>query len=179
MLLWISILISHRFSKEEREENKTTINWLKEHFKVGLENYDVIIGYRADDSYFDYSRDFVTNNLSLEILKDAMRLGRLGNQFVLKSKRSFEHIKYIKHEYVKPANEYEVFRRKTKSEYYKIKKEDDINNTFIRDIMRKMNGTKGRSHLSSCLIITDMKSTGRQWCTLNFHRLKDLTDGIQ
>ena len=140
MLLWISILISHRFSKEEREENKTTINWLKEHFKVGLENYDVIIGYRADDSYFDYSRDFVTNNLSLEILKDAMRLGRLGNQFVLKSKRSFEHIKYIKHEYVKPANEYEVFRRKTKSEYYKIKKEDDINNTFIRDIMRKMNG---------------------------------------
>ena len=143
VLTWISLLISHRFSKEEREENSDNINWLEEHFPFSLGDYDVIIGYRADDSYFDYSRDFVRNDLSLEILKDAMRIGKLGTQFVLMSQRAFEHIKYVKSEVVHKSEEYHNFRIKTKAEYLKIKKEDDINNTFLRDIMRRMNKKNG------------------------------------
>ena len=137
ILRWLSILITHRFSKEEREENKTNIEWLINHYPFTLGDYDVIIGYRADDSYFDYSRDFVKNDLSLELLKDAMRIGKLGVQFVLMSKKSFEHIKYIKSEPVPHTNEYFDFRNKTKAEYYELKKEDDVNNTFIRDLMRR------------------------------------------
>ena len=137
VLTWISLLISHRFSRDERLDNITNIKWLEEHYPFELGDYDVIIGYRADDSYFDYSRDFVRNELSLELLKDAMRLGKLGTQFVLMSKKAFEHIRYIQSEYVSKSDEYLSFRKKTKAEYFKLKKEDDINNTYLRDIMRR------------------------------------------
>ena len=142
VLAWISILISHRFSKEERAENIAFIKWLEENYPINLDGVDVIVGYRADDSYFDYSRDFVRNELSLEILKDAMRLGKLGNQFVLKSKKAFDSIRYIKSEKVEHAEEYEIFRKRTKLEYLKLKKEDDVNNTFIRDLIRRKSGNK-------------------------------------
>ena len=137
VLTWISILISHRFSLEERNENITNIKWLEEHYPFDLKDNDVIVGYRADDSYFAYSRDFVRNDLSLELLKDAMRLGKLGTQFVLMSKKAFECIKYIKAERVEYSEDYNNFRTATRDEYYRLKKEDDINNTFLRDIMRR------------------------------------------
>lgn len=139
VLTWLSILISHRFSKEERETNKENIKWLEDNYPFDIGDYDVIVGYRADDSYFDYSRDFVKNELSLEILKDAMRQGNLGTQFVLISKKAFECIKYVKSERVAHSGEYQEFRAKTKSQYFKMKKSDDIYNTFLRDIMRRKN----------------------------------------
>ena len=49
--------------------------------------YDVIIGYRADDSYFSFAKDFINNTISVEQLAEAMRLGELGIQIVLKSER--------------------------------------------------------------------------------------------
>lgn len=137
VLTWLSLLISHRFSLEERQENLLNIEWLENNHPFYLGDYDAIIGYRADDSYFAYSRDFVRNELSLELLKDAMRLGRLGTQFVLMSKKAFKYIKYIKSEYVEHSEEYTKFRNRTKDEYFRLKKEDDINNTFLRDIMRR------------------------------------------
>lgn len=140
VLSWLSILVSHRFSKEERMEKIANIKWLEENYPVDLDNVDVIIGYRADDSYFDYSKDFIKNELSLEILKDAMRLGKLGNQFVLKSKKAFNSITYINSEKIEHTDEYEIFRKRTKAEYFKLKKEDDVNNTFIRDLMRRKGG---------------------------------------
>ena len=137
VLTWLSLLISHRFSFEERRDNLQNIQWLEKNYPINIENYDVIIGYRADDSYFAYSRDFIRNDLSLEILKDAMKLGKLGTQFVLMSKKAFDHIKYVKSEIVPHTDDYLNFRNLTKSEYFKLKKEDDINNTFLRDLMRK------------------------------------------
>lgn len=137
VLKWISILISHRFSKDERENYKTNIEWLEKNYPFDVEGYDLIIGYRADDAYFDYSRDFVGNDLSLELLKEAMRLGKLGLQYVLISQKAFSHIKYLKSEKVDHSDQYFAFRNKSKIEYLKLKKEDDVLNTFIRDLMRK------------------------------------------
>ena len=137
VLTWISLLISHRFSKEDREENLINIEWLTKNYPFSLGDYDVIIGYRADDSYFDYSKDFVKNELSLDLLKDAMRIGKLGTQFVLMSEKAFKHIKYVRSEVVKKSDEYNQFRIRTKAEYLALKAEDDIYNTFLRDIMRR------------------------------------------
>lgn len=137
VLTWISLLISHRFSKEDREENLANIEWLTKNYPFSLGDYDVIIGYRADDSYFDYSKDFVKNELSLDLLKDAMRIGKLGTQFVLMSEKAFKHIKYVRSEVVKKSDEYNQFRIRTKAEYLALKAEDDIYNTFLRDIMRR------------------------------------------
>ena len=58
-------------------------------------DYDVIVGYRADDSYFSYAESFVENGLPLRCLNDALRLGKLGEQMVLVSEKVFERITFI------------------------------------------------------------------------------------
>ena len=48
----------------------------------------------ADDSYFDYAEAFLNNTLTAEQLARAMRLGKPGEQVVLKSQLAFSKIKY-------------------------------------------------------------------------------------
>ena len=57
--------------------------------------YDVILGYRADDSYFSFAQDFLNGTISYRQLKNAMYLGNLGMQYVLKSREAFERIRYV------------------------------------------------------------------------------------
>lgn len=137
ILRWITILVSHRFDADEYEEHKKAIDWLKWHFYPDVSNYDVIVGYRADDSYFGYSRSFVAGELSIEKLSEAMKLGKLGLQHVLISKKAFSKTKYLAHESVPHASEYESFREKTLEQYRRVKAEDKDSNTFLRDIRRK------------------------------------------
>jgi len=89
ILNWLAILLENRkFSIAEglpREAKK----YILETFLPEYKSYDIIKGYRADDSYFSYARDFISNTLSLGDLKQAMMLGKLGEQIVLKSERAF------------------------------------------------------------------------------------------
>ena len=137
IMLWISILVNNRFSKEEIENNKETIEWLNNHYHVNLDEYDVIVGYRADDSYFLYSRDFVSNDLSIDALSKAMKLGKLGLQYCLKSEKAFQKIKTLEYKKIEKNNDYVVFREKIRQEYLQTKENDDIHNKRILDIMRK------------------------------------------
>ncbi len=61
------------------------------------DSYDVIIGYRADDSYFSFANAFLNGTISLEQLKKAMYLGKLGEQTVLKTQKAFAQLQYIEH----------------------------------------------------------------------------------
>lgn len=137
VLIWISILVNHRFDLNEKETYRDYIEWLNRKFHINLDTIDLIIGYRADDSYFNYSKSFVANNLSLEILSEAMRIGKLGLQYVAISKKAFKKLKFLNFVKVEHTDEYNVFQKKALKEYYELKKEDNVNNTFIRDLMRK------------------------------------------
>ena len=138
VLRWLSILAKHRFSRRDREANKGALEWLESRFPVDVSAFDLVIGYRADDAYFTYSLDFVRNQLSLEKLKEAMLLGRLGLQYVLISKEAFKRIKMTRYEEVPYSSDYEAFRGQMVEEFHHVKKEDSIMNTFLRDVMRKM-----------------------------------------
>lgn len=137
VLKWISLLIKHRFSKDDYESNKKTIDWLNKNYQVNVEDYDVIIGYRADDSYFSYSLEFVRNELSLELLSEAMHLEKLGEQVVLISKKAFKKIRFIDYYDVPYSESYKSFRNRTLLEYRNIKETEKFSNTFIRDIIRE------------------------------------------
>lgn len=63
--------------------------------------YDLIIGYRADDSYFDFAESFLNNGISVSQLARAMRLGKPGEQAVLKSKFAFSRLRFEDAELVK------------------------------------------------------------------------------
>lgn len=136
IMQWISILVNNRFSKEEIENYRDTIDWLNNNYHIDLDEYDVIVGYRADDSYFLYSRDFVANELSIDALSKAMKLGRLGLQYCLKSEKAFKRIKTLEYIKIEKNNNYSVFRRNVRQEYLDTKANDDIHNTRILDIMR-------------------------------------------
>lgn len=137
IMLWIFILVNNRFSKEEIENYKNTIEWLNTHYYVNLDDYDVVVGYRVDDSYFLYSRDFVANELSIDVLSKAMKLGKLGLQYCLKSEKAFQRIKTLEYIKIEKSDDYRNFREKIKEDYAKTKANDDIQNTRILDIMRK------------------------------------------
>ena len=69
-------------------ESNIARNYILDNFPVETEGYDIIKGYRADDSYFSYARDFLQNGISVRRLAQVMKLGNLGNQIVLVSKNS-------------------------------------------------------------------------------------------
>ena len=109
-------------------------------FLPDISNYDIITGYRADDSYFSFARAFVNNQISIEQLSEAMKLGKLGEQIVLKSEKAFDAIKFQKYE-IADSTEYYIKRKKRNEEankQFRLQQEvDDINGLFMRDIIRE------------------------------------------
>jgi hypothetical protein len=71
---------------------KEAKEYILSHFSTDYKSYDIIVGYRADDSYFSFAQDFINGTISYRQLGNAMHLGKLGQQFVLKSKKAFERI---------------------------------------------------------------------------------------
>lgn len=136
VLRWITILVQFRFDKFTLAQYEERIKKLRELYYVDVSAYDVIVGYRADDSYFKYARDFLDNTLSIETLSEAMRLGKLGKQIVLKSKKAFERISFLSAEPVAYSDRYERFRALTLNQYKALKTTDKDSNTFIREILR-------------------------------------------
>ena len=94
ILNWLAILLENRTFVIERGLALTAKDYTLSEFLPEYKNPDVIRGYRADDSYFSFASAFLNNTITLEQLGKAMKLGKLGEQVVLKSKRSFAQLKY-------------------------------------------------------------------------------------
>ena len=69
---------------------------IEQYFYIDVSDYDVVIGYRADDAYFRFPLDFVRGNLTLEQLEYSYNLGELGVQYALMSEKAFKQLKFIK-----------------------------------------------------------------------------------
>ena len=104
--------------------------------------------------YFSFAQDFVAGVISLEKLSEAMRLGKLGEQIVLKSPKAFVQIEFVACENVDADIYYtrKIEReRDARREYRKRKREKaDIHELYIIDIMRE-EMTNGDVRLSRCL----------------------------
>lgn len=101
ILHWLAILLENREFDIPSPLALEAKEYILNHFKVNYEDYDCIIGYRADDSYFSFAQDFLNGTISYRQLNHAMHLGKLGQQFVLKSKKAFESIRFIGYETAK------------------------------------------------------------------------------
>ncbi len=91
-LTWLSVLLENRTFDITTPLAKEASAYIRKEFSVDYETYDCIKGYRADDSYFSFAQDFINGSISYEQLCEAMHLGKLGDQFVLKSKKAFENL---------------------------------------------------------------------------------------
>ncbi len=94
ILNWLSILLMNRKFNTDSAIAAQAKEYLTNTFLPPYTQYDVIIGYRADDSYFSFASAFLNNTISLAQLERAMFLGKLGEQIVLKSETAFEHLRY-------------------------------------------------------------------------------------
>ncbi len=95
ILNWIAVLLEHRTFNLDGEVAAGARDYLIAHFGIDIGRYDVVIGYRADDSYFAFAEAFVSNALSLRSLGRAMHLGKLGEQVVLVSEKAFSRLQFL------------------------------------------------------------------------------------
>jgi len=95
ILHWLAVLLRHRTFDVRYGVATLARQYLLENFSVDVEAYDVVRGYRADDSYFSFAQDFISGTISYPQLATAMRLGKLGEQVVIKSKRAFGRLKFL------------------------------------------------------------------------------------
>ena len=148
ILNWMALLLKFRTFDVNTPISAQAKEYILENFYVNVEEYDVIIGYRADDSYFSFAKDFINNTISVEQLAEAMSLGELGIQIVLKSKKAFNAVKYISYELAE-CKEYYVKRvsrdKKARETYLSGHRQNLVSDgLFVMDIIRKglKNGDK-------------------------------------
>ena len=95
VLHWLAVLLKYRTFDTRYGMATLAKQYLLANFNVDVEAYDVVCGYRADDSYFSFAQDFISGAISYPQLTVAMRLGKLGEQIVVKSKRAFERLRFL------------------------------------------------------------------------------------
>lgn len=141
ILNWLAVLTHYRSYWQQKSIAQAAKEYLQKKFYVDISPFDVIVGYRADDSYFSFAQDFISGVISLRQLEEAMYLGKLGEQIVIKSEEAFERLHFQGYE-VAWAEEYylkKIARDKiARREYREAKKSVDYQrDVFMVDIMRK------------------------------------------
>lgn len=142
ILHWMALLLKNRTFRLSSEIAMDAKAYILNHFLMDVSSYDIVIGYRADDSYFSFAEAFIQNGLPLRTLNKALRLGKLGEQIVLVSKKAFDQLQFENAEIVDKTQYYPKFihRDVNAREQYKneIRKspsyKDDI---FVLDILRE------------------------------------------
>lgn len=140
ILHWIALLMENRRFRVSTPVMRMGVQWLKDHFLIDISNYDLIIGYRADDSYFSFARAFISNEISLSQLNYAMRLGKLGEQYVLKTEKSFHQLTFQSAELA--DNTIYYARRKMRDDearnaFFAELEKENLNGIYMRDIIRE------------------------------------------
>ena len=94
-LHWLAVLLANRWFDVRAPIANEAREYLLANFAVDLSKADVVEGYRADDSYFTFAQDFINGTISYRQLGNAMRLGELGRQVVVKSERAFSRLQFL------------------------------------------------------------------------------------
>ena len=92
---WLALLLNNRTFQTQYPLAQDAKEYILKTFLIDVNEYDVIIGYRADDSYFAFANDFINGAISYRQLCYAIKLGDLGQQIVLKSEKAFNQISFL------------------------------------------------------------------------------------
>ena len=125
ILHWLTVLLENRIFDINNPLAQEAKEYLKKNFSVPYNEYDIITGYRADDSYFSFAQDFINGAISVRQLGNAMKLGNLGTQFVIKSKKAFNAIQYKGYEIAEAVQWFAKKESRDKTarrQYYDVEK---------------------------------------------------------
>ena len=140
ILNWLALLTKYRGYWQRKSIAEEAKTFLQENFLIDISKFDVICGYRADDSYFSFVQDFIMGTISLQKLSMAMKFGDLNDQIVLKSEKAFRHLVFKGSE---KADAAAYFSKKTqrdkeaRRQYQELKPSVSVlDEVYILDIMR-------------------------------------------
>ena len=142
ILNWLAILLENRTFELSTEVSILAKKYLLQNFLIPYHKYDIIRGYRADDSYFSFANAFLNNTISIQKLNRAMFLGKLGEQIVLKSKKAFSQLSFVSST---PADRNIYYPKKmlrdttARNNFFTMQFESDLTSKdsfFIMDIIR-------------------------------------------
>lgn len=91
VLAWIAELMKHRNASDSKRYRVLAAKFI-ERYGVDTEGYDVIKGWRANASYFYIAKEFVRDNVDVDVLEDLLSLGGLGIQYCLKTPKAYENL---------------------------------------------------------------------------------------
>lgn len=142
ILNWLAILLENRSFEIGNPVAKDAKEYILQTFLPDYKNRDIIIGYRADDSYFSYAKAFLNGGIPLKALAEAMKLGKLGEQICIRSKAAFSRLRHIDAT-LAGGQEYYIKRTardiKAREDYLKLLdlSARDKDSIYILDILRQ------------------------------------------
>ena len=140
VLNWLAILAMNRDFRASTPLGIEGKEYIIREFGVDLMPYDIIRGYRADDSYFAFARAFVNNSITVEQLQEAMKLGKLGEQVVLKTEKAFHNLNFAGKEFADGAVYFakrEQRARNAEKDFREIIKGNAREGLYMIDILRE------------------------------------------
>lgn len=91
VLSWLAELMKHRDASDSRRYKVLSKKFIAE-YGIDTSEYDVIKGWRANASYFYIAKEFVRDNIDIEILEELLSLGGLGIQYCIKSELAYSKL---------------------------------------------------------------------------------------
>lgn len=137
ILNWIATLV--RYRTLDRVNNHEALDFLFENYSIDTSKYDIVIGLRADDSYFTYAKDFINDAITLQTLEKAIRLGKLGTQIVIKSDKAFSRLAFQESISADKNVYYPLFAKRdaeARGAYQNMKRQPKSKGIIATDIVR-------------------------------------------
>lgn len=140
VLYWVALLMANRDLSSDLVDNfPKELKYLKEKYLINVNEYDVVIGFRADDSYFHFPEAFVRSDITLQSLNTIFKAGGLGKQYVLISQRAFNLLRFQEYEEVFEESRLDYYKRRTTADkvFADLLKADRYSDgTRLRDMIK-------------------------------------------
>lgn len=94
VLAWLAELMKHRDASDSKRYHVLAKKFIDK-YGIDSSKYDVIKGWRANASYFYIAKEFVRDNVDLDILEELLSLGGLGIQYCIKSELAYSKLTEI------------------------------------------------------------------------------------
>ncbi len=98
LLNWLTFVLENRAFRVSSPSTARILDYLKKYYSIPakvINGADIIVGYRADDSYFSFIRGFLDGRITYKQFKFVMSLGPYGEQFVIRSERAYERLRFV------------------------------------------------------------------------------------
>ena len=128
-LFWLSALAQYRYGRSESNARRERRLKFISLFPINCEDYEVIRGWRADDRYFAYFSAFLSLDISYEAVVQAMMLGDLGQQIVLKGEAAYSRCRQVDKIVISGDNYF-----KCNTQYIERERKAEGNLQYVRDI---------------------------------------------